>query len=247
MGFLDIFKKNKDLPVGEHFLPITVDFHSHLLPGIDDGCSNVEESIENILELKKQGITKIITTPHIFSEAYPSTPEIIIEKLHFLKEKLIEKGIEIELQAAAEYYLDDWFCKNFEKIDLLTIGDNYILVETNYMEKPHFLTQILFDLQTCGYRIILAHPERYNYLLNDYEMFGKLFDTGILFQCNLLSFTGYYSPQIKKAANYLLKNKMIHLVGSDIHKIRHTKAISEFKKTHQYAQIIKLGMLNNTL
>ena len=243
----NLFKRNNKTENTDENLSISVDFHSHLIPGIDDGCATAEESIENIIELKKQGINKIITTPHIFSEAYPNTPEIILEKLDYLKEKLNERNIDIDISAAAEYYLDDWFCKNYKKIKLLTVNENHLLVETNYMERPHYLEQILFDLQTDGYKIILAHPERYNYLLQDFKQFDKLFDTGIYFQCNLLSFTGYYSPQIKKAAMYLLKNKMIHLVGSDIHKLRHTQTISGFKKSPEYAQILRLGMMNNSL
>ncbi|NUM32618.1 MAG: capsular biosynthesis protein [Bacteroidetes bacterium] len=243
----DFFKKNKKTLTIDENLKIFVDFHSHLLPGIDDGCATLDESVENILELQSQGIKKIITTPHIFSEAYPNTPEIINEKLELLKSVLAEKKIEIEITAAAEYYLDEWFCKNYKNLKLLTIKENHLLVETNYMEKPYFMEQILFDLQLDGYKIILAHPERYNYLLNDFRQFDKFFDTGILFQCNLLSFTGYYSPQIKKAALHLLKNKMIHLVGSDIHKLRHTKAISAFKKTNEYSELLNLGLMNNEL
>lgn len=241
------FRKNIKTPEIDENSQIFVDFHSHLLPGIDDGCATAEDSIVNIIELQSQGIKKIITTPHIFSEVYPNTPEIINEKLELLRKILEERNIKIEIAAAAEYYLDEWFCKNYKEMNLLTVKENHLLVETNYMERPHFLEQILFELQLDGYKIILAHPERYNYLIQDFKTFDKLYDTGILFQCNLLSFTGYYSPQIKKAAMHLLKNKMIHLVGSDIHKLRHSQAISSFKKTSEYADLIRLGLMNNDL
>lgn len=224
-----------------------VDFHSHLLPGIDDGCKTIEDSIENIRELQYQGVKRIITTPHIFKELYPNTPEIIREKLIHVKTALIQNNISIEMEAAAEYYLDEWFCQNFQTMDLLTFKGNHLLVETNYMDRPHFLEQIFFDLQTSGYKVVFAHPERYNYLLNNYDAFHRLYDNGILFQCNLLSFTGYYSPQIKKAAHYLLKNKMISMVGSDIHRINHARVITEFKKTKDYQALMKLNLLNNSL
>ena len=115
------------------------------------------------------------------------------------------------------------------------------------MERPHFLEQIIFDLQTSGYKVILAHPERYNYLINNYQTFHTLHDSGVLFQCNLLSFTGYYSPQIKSAAQYLLKKKMIHMVGSDIHKIRHSETLTKFKRSNEYQELLKLDLLNNSL
>lgn len=246
MGIFDIFKSKPKFSA-EPDRSMWVDFHSHLLPGIDDGCKTINDSLENIRELQHQGVKRIITTPHIFNELYPNTPDIIREKLALLKKALVENNINLEIEAAAEYYLDEWFCQNYQTMELLTLSGNHILVETNYMDRPHFLEQIFFDLQTSGYKVIFAHPERYNYLLNNYQAFHKLYDSGILFQCNLLSFTGYYSPQIKKAAEYLLKHKMIHLVGSDIHKIKHTQTITHLKKSQTYQELLKLDLLNNSL
>jgi len=246
VGLFDIFKSKPKL-AEEPDRSMWVDFHSHLLPGIDDGCSNLEDSIQNIRELQYQGVKRIITTPHIFKELYPNTPEIIRDKLSLLKKALLENNIQVDIEATAEYYLDEWFCSNFQNMELLTLPGNYILVETNYMARPPFHEQILFDLQTSGYKVIFAHPERYNYLLMDFKNFDKLYDTGILFQTNLLSFTGYYSPQIKSAAEYLLKNKMINLVGSDIHKIRHSQTITLFKRSKMYTNLLGLDLLNNSL
>ena len=246
MGFLNLFSR-KSKRSAEPDRSQWVDFHSHLLPGIDDGCATIEETIENIQELQFQGIKRIITTPHIINDMYPNTPEIIRGKLDIVRKALQKEKIKIEIVATAEYYLDDWFCQNFKKMELLTLPGKYILVETNYMERPHFLEKVLFELQIAGYKVIFAHPERYNYLLKDFRNFEQLYDSGILFQCNLLSFTGYYSPAVKKAAQFLLKIKMIHLVGSDTHKMRHTTTISEFKKSSEYINLLKLDLLNNRL
>ena len=209
MGFLDFFK-SKPKFAAEPDRSMWVDFHSHLLPGLDDGCKTIENSLENIRELQYQGIKRIITTPHIFKELYPNTPEIIREKLTFLKNALVENNINIEIEATAEYYLDEWFCNNFQSMELLTMKGNYILI-------------------------------------NNYQTFHTLHDSGVLFQCNLLSFTGYYSPQIKSAAQYLLKKKMIHMVGSDIHKIRHSETLTKFKRSNEYQELLKLDLLNNSL
>ena len=246
MGFFSFLSgKSKQDDAGIE--PIFVDFHSHLLPGIDDGCQTMEETLDNIEELKKQGIKRIITTPHIFNELYPNTPEIIRGKLNEVRKALRENKIDVEIEATAEYYLDEWFIKNYKTMELLTIKGKYLLVETNYIDRPYFLEQILFDLQTSGYRVIFAHPERYNYLIQDFRQFHELFDTGILFQCNLLSFTGYYSPRVQKAAEYLLKHKMIHMVGSDTHKMRHTATITKFKQSKEYRNLLRLNLLNNSL
>jgi len=244
VGLFNLFG-NKPKAEAEIDQSLRVDFHSHLLPGIDDGCQTMEDTLENIRELQKQGVKKIITTPHIFQELYPNTPEIIRSKLALVRKALSDAQIEMDIEATAEYYLDEWFCKNFKDQELLTLPGKYILVETNYMEKPHFMEEILFELQISGYKVILAHPERYNYLLGDFRKFDDLFDTGILFQCNLLSFTGYYSPRIKEASMYLLKNKMLHMVGSDIHKMKHSNTITQFKKSKDYAELMKLNLLNN--
>jgi protein-tyrosine phosphatase len=245
VGLFNLFGK-KPKAEAEIDQTLRVDFHSHLLPGIDDGCQTIEDSLENIRELQKQGVKKIITTPHIFQELYPNTPEIIRSKLAQVRKALSDHQIEMDIEATAEYYLDEWFCENFKDIELLTLPGKYILVETNYMERPHFLEEILFELQLSGYKVILAHPERYNYLLGDFSKLDDLFDTGILFQCNLLSFTGYYSPRIREASMHLLRNKMIHIVGSDIHKIKHSTTITQFKKTKEYGELLKLNLMNNS-
>ena len=146
MGLFNLFG-NKPKADAEIDQTLRVDFHSHLLPGIDDGCQTMEDTLENIRELQKQGVKKIITTPHIFQELYPNTPEIIRSKLALVRKALSDAQIEMDIEATAEYYLDEWFCKNFKDIELLTLPGKYILVETNYMEKPHFMEEILFELK----------------------------------------------------------------------------------------------------
>ncbi len=94
---------------------VSVDMHSHLLPGIDDGAASLEDSLILAQELSKLGFRKLICTPHIMGDFYKNTPEIIHEKLELLKRALIEEKIPLEVDAAAEYYIDEWFltkCKD---------------------------------------------------------------------------------------------------------------------------------------
>lgn len=227
---------------------IKVDFHSHILPGIDDGAKTVEDSLNLIRELQKQGVESIITTPHILGDLYPNNAETIGQAFKIVVDKLKEEQIDIKFHAAAEYYIDEYFLKILEKgEEMMLFNGKSILVETNYVEKPDYLEQTIFDLKIDGYDVILAHPERYHYLIGQWVKIEKLFDSGVKFQPNLISFTGHYSPQIKKTVDFLAKNKMIHYLGSDIHHTGHAQLITHFKRTERYLELMELPLLNNDL
>lgn len=244
----NFLKKKKTIEIPENYEPVTVDMHSHLLVGIDDGCQSYEESLDIIRRLKDLGYKKLITTPHIMSDTYKNTPDIILKKLDELREQLAKNNINIEIEAAAEYYIDEWFEQEYTKNKLLTFGKNkYVLVETGFMAKPMHLEQILFDLQMEGYSPILAHPERYQYIIDKPSLAEDLYDKGILLQMNIMSLSGYYSPDIKKAAEHLIDNKLLSFVGSDIHNLRHTRIVNDFTQTDEYKQIYHSKLLNNTL
>lgn len=228
-----------------------VDIHSHLLPGIDDGSKSMEESVAMIKRLTKHGVNKIITTPHIMYEFYRNTPEIIHAKLNETREALAEEGVNVQLEAAAEYYLDDQFISMLKhKEPLLTFGSNMVLLETNYIQDHPKLMDIFFELKVQGYTPVYAHPERYMYLQlikDNYQKYQEIFFAGVLFQVNLMSFTGYYGVQIKQVADYLLKERMIHLVGSDIHKMEHVAVVHGLKRSKLFDKIMDLPLMNNQL
>ena len=139
--------------------------HSHLIAGIDDGAKTVEDAIEMIKALKKMGFKKIISTPHIFGDYYPNTPENIRSGLITLKAALTDAGVDIELEVAAEYYVDDYFENLLEtNVELLSFSDQKILIEFSTFSEPVNIHNTLFTLNTKGYHPILAHPERYLYL-----------------------------------------------------------------------------------
>ncbi len=236
-------KKNKGRPI----LP-KIDLHSHLLPGIDDGVQTLEQSIELVSHFSELGYEKLITTPHIMSDFYPNTPEIIADKLKEVKEAIKEAEIPIQIEAAAEYYFDEYFIELVaSKAELLTFGDNYLLFEIGFVSEPLNLRSVIFDLITSGYKPVLAHPERYAYYHPKLENLQDLIDRGVLLQLNTNSITGYYSKEVKKMANKLIAKKMIHFIGSDCHNLKH---FEEMKKAHDhkmYKKITSLELLNNTL
>ena len=229
-------------------MPLNVDMHSHLLPGIDDGVETYEQSVEVIKKFIELGYKKLIITPHIMGDFYRNTPEIILDKLDKLNDIIHQLGLDIELEAAAEYYLDESFIERLQKGErLLSFGKKYVLFETSYMNASPHLTQAVFMMQSQGYKPVLAHPERYVYLFNDYSKLHEWNEIGLLFQVNINSLSGYYSKPSKVLAEKLIDNKMVHFLGSDCHGDRHLKPMKDAREGSYYTKALKLDLLNNTL
>ena len=228
--------------------PLLVDMHSHLLPGIDDGVSTLEEAEEIILDFLALGYKHIITTPHVMSDAYKNTPEGIQTKLEELKAHLNRKNISVNVSAAAEYYLDESLFKMIEtSAPLLTFGKNYLLFETNFITEPFNLKEFIFLATTRGYKLVLAHPERYLYLQNNFEKLQDLIDRGVLMQMNISSLTGYYSKPVRQMAFKLIDRKMIHWLGSDCHHLQHTHLMRGAMRLRYFRKALTLPLLNNSL
>ena len=220
--FKNILKKNKPL---ESFAFLHTDIHSHLIPGIDDGAPDLETSVALIKGLQALGFKKLITTPHIMADLYPNTPEIIREGLADVRAALEAENIDIAIDAAAEYLMDEGFADKIQAGNLLTLGDNYVLVEMSFISPPPNLDQLLFQLQTKGYRPIMAHPERYSYYGSDLSNFERLKDRGCLLQLNLLSLSGYYGPDVRRVAVKMLQTGLFDLAGTDLHHEKHLHAL----------------------
>jgi protein-tyrosine phosphatase len=228
------------------FCPLVADFHSHLIPGIDDGCRTMAESLELIRQFADMGFRKLITTPHVQDEFFRNTPEIILGGLEKLSEAINKAGIKIQIEAAAEYLIDDGFEKKIKAGGLLTFGQNHILVEMSYyMEHPN-LKSILFQLQIEEYKVILAHPERYSYWDNKWNKFEELKERGILFQLNTVSATGYYGPSVKKMAEYLINAGMYDFMGSDMHNQAYMDALQNSRFEKSVGKLLASGKLKNS-
>lgn len=214
---------------------LNTDIHSHLLPGIDDGSQDIESSLELIRGLAALGYKKIVTTPHVFWEMYPNTSEIIAEKLEFVKNTLAQEGINIELSAAAEYFIDEHLDEMLKaKEPLRTIKDNLVLVEFSMVTVPFELQDVLFELQVQNYQPIIAHPERYIYLRNKKELFDELKSKGCYFQLNLLALTGHYGTSVQELAEYLLKKDYYDFAGTDMHGVKHLQALQKLGSSPLY-------------
>ncbi len=240
------FFQNKT-PISEVFPKSFVDIHSHLLPGIDDGSKNMENTIELISKMRSYGINNFITTPHVLGNVWPNSSSTILEKLDSVKKELSKQGMnDINIHAAAEYMLDEEFSKLLKVKDILTLKDNYILVEMSFLNAPVNLFELLFDIQLAGYKPILAHPERYNFYHNKFDMYEKLIQAGCSLQMNLLSLTGYYGDSVKKTAQRLLKENKITFLGSDTHHMRHLEFLNKLG-TKKNLSLLKPVLENNQL
>lgn len=223
-----LFKKKSAVSVAAeiNYGGIKTDMHSHLLPGIDDGSPDAATSVAYIKAMMKLGYEKFITTPHIYPDLYPNTRETILAAHGVLQQKLKEEQVDVEIIPAAEYFIDDLFADRLKnKEPLLTIHKNWVLVEISFMTPPPDLNNILFDLIVHGYQPVLAHPERYSFYHNQKEIFHRFKDQGCLLQINLLSLSGYYGRGVQEAAQYMLQEKIVDLIGTDLHHQRHLDAM----------------------
>jgi len=230
------------------FSDLLVDLHSHLIPGIDDGAKTMEESLELVRTLSSLGYRKLITTPHIMHDMYRNTPESILSGLEALRKELENEGIDMAIEAAAEYYLDENFLKLLEGEEMLTFGDNYLLFETSYTIRPYALYDHIYAIASRGYKPVLAHPERYSYLHDSPEEYHAIKKMGVFFQLNINSLGGYYSTPVKKAAEWIVDQGIVDFVGSDTHKMRHLDSLSKAKHAPYFQKLFdKNTLLNPTL
>ena len=225
---------------------LKTDMHSHLLPGIDDGAQDIEKSLELIRGMRELGYQKLITTPHIIWDIYRNTPAIIQEKLSLVQNAVKNEGIDVDIRAAAEYFLDEHVEELLKKKEpLLTISGNKVLTEFSMAFPSMNIKDLLFEMVMSGYQPIIAHPERYVYLQRNKDFYRELKDIGCFFQLNLLSFYGYYGKAVKDLAEYLLNEDYYDLIGTDLHNINHLEALQGLVTNNHVRKLMSSGRLIN--
>lgn len=192
------------------------DWHSHVLPGVDDGVKTIEEAMEVVREFDAKGVDTLWITPHIM-EDYPNSTDKL--RMRFEELRNAWKG-ELRLRLAAEYMLDSLFEERLAARDLLPIGEHadHLLVETSYFSAPMGFDTMIDSIMKAGYYPLLAHPERYSYMNED--DYKRLHDKGVKMQLNYVSLVGGYGEAAQKKSIWLLKNGMIDAVGSDVHRLK---------------------------
>lgn len=243
--FGNLFGKKEAETAPADLSVLGTDVHSHFIPGIDDGAQTMEQSMELLTAMAELGYRKVITTPHNMADGYKNTPEIILGGLERVRDEVRRRGIAIEVDAAAEYYLDHELEQKIAARSVLTFGSDLLLFELPFISEPNVLLQVIFQMQTTGYRPVLAHPERYAFWYNDFSKFERLKERGVLFQLNMIALSGAYGPQAKQIAEKLIDAGYYDLVGSDCHSMNHVQAIRNTLTRPYLHKLIASGKLMN--
>ena len=208
-----LFQHRKSV-LGSGLLKGAVDNHSHILYGLDDGVKTQEDSLAILRFLANAGVTDVWLTPHVMEDV-PNTTEGIRARFEELG-AAYSGGIRLHL--AAEYMIDTLFEERLSRKDILTHGDDTVLVETSAVAPPINLWEVLESMRASGYRPLIAHPERYRYMEKaDYR---RLHEMGCLLQLNLPSILGFYGGSARERAQLILDKGWYSMTGSDCHRLR---------------------------
>ena len=192
-----------------------IDFHTHILPNIDDGSTSMDETINLILEAKQVGFTGVISTSH-YIQGYYETNEAERKKILCDVEKNVN---ELNLYLASEIYITTEIAKLINDGSASTINNTkYVLFELPMNSKPLFVKDVIYGLIGDGYKPIIAHPERYNYVQENIDYVEELASMGTLFQANYGSIVGVYGNGAKRTIKQLLKRNLIDFLGTDVHR-----------------------------
>ncbi|MCX2586531.1 tyrosine-protein phosphatase [Pedobacter sp. MR22-3] len=241
-----LFKKKKIVPEF-NFSTIGVDMHSHIIPGIDDGAKTLHDAILLAKRFKALGFKKLIATPHIMADYFRNTPDTINRGLDILRKGLSDVQLNLEVDAAAEYYLDETLEKKVKQKEVLTFGKEYLLFELSYINAPPNLFSFIKIIQDVGYQPVLAHPERYPYFNHSIESLHQIRETGCQLQMNSIALTGYYGSGAKKAAEEMVENHLVDFIGSDMHHLKHAAALEQSLNTPLMQRLLSQHQLNNAM
>ena len=217
------------------------DVHSHVLFNIDDGSYSIEESIILLKELKSIGFTNVILTPHyIKGSEYSANNQIKLERFTELKEEIKKQNIEINIYLGNEIFVCNNILELLEREEIVSLNNTkYLLIELPFHNQILNLEDIIYEINLKGYIPIIAHPERYEYFQKNYKLIDNLREMDVMFQCNYVSILGYYGKSAEKLIKYMLKNKYVDYLGTDIHHIKKTFVIDNFDKIKK--KIIKIA------
>lgn len=232
---------------------LKADVHSHLLPNIDDGAKDLDESLKIISELSQMGFQKLILTPHVMDRYYPNSNRKIHQRFNILKEAVVLHQIPVALEIAAEYYLDESFLKELMSTnELLSFSGaqnkKYLLFEMAHVKPPIFFFEAVKIMIGKGYIPVLAHPEKYPYLHKNIKLLFEIHEKGVLFQTNISSFSNDSPREVREFVEYLSNAMLISFMGTDCHNTKNLAPLAEAmqKQTFQTA-LQKESLLNNSL
>lgn len=205
------------------------DIHSHVLPGVDDGVRTFGEAIAVLKGLFELGVRRVTSTPHVYFPALMNGRDNLTPLLEDLRAGLREEGVGIELELGAEYRVGEYMLNLIDRGEILSGDSRRVLVEHNFLSPSPFFDQVVFELQSRGYEVVLAHPERYAFWAGDVvRHVEELKNKNCRVQVNILSFAGYHGKEAQRGAGKLHEAGLIDYYAGDVHGMRHVEAIKSF-------------------
>ncbi|MBR1769644.1 MAG: hypothetical protein IJ748_04220 [Bacteroidales bacterium] len=222
------------------------DIHSHVIPGIDDGAPTMEDSINLVREMYNLGYRRMIVTPHVRFGSFENDTDTFDARLELLEMAADKENLDMEFEIGAEHTIDENFRTLFKEDKLKTFNDGWLLIEFPFTNLPPRWKELIFDLQMAGYKLILAHPERYvSYLSFEKKTIDELKNRDILFQMNITSLGGFYGKNVLKFARYLVEKEYVDILGSDLHNMRHIEYLKQSFRNKDVCNLIESGCLMN--
>lgn len=196
-----------------------IDIHCHILPGVDDGAALFAESLEMAKQAEKEGIRKIVATPHHQNGKYHNVKTDIIQKTAELNNYFQAEQVDLEVLPGQETRINGEMVKDFENGEIVTLANvsTYLFVELPSGHVPHYTGQLLFDLQMKGLTPVIVHPERNAELMEQPDKLYKLVNNGAVTQITAASFTGYFGKKIQRFTFDLIEANLTHFIASDAH------------------------------
>jgi len=195
-----------------------IDIHAHILPGIDDGPKDIDESIEMLHQAQKDGIHTIVATPHTLNGIYTCTPEMVSRGIHHLCDEMKKHDISVSIYPGMEIHICDDFHARLEDNQIIPINNSrYVLIELPAPLIPPHFKDLVFQLRLKGFYPILAHPERNFAVQKHPDMIYDFIEWGVFIQITAVSVTGFFGGRIKKLCKKFIQNRLVHFLASDAH------------------------------
>ena len=197
-----------------------IDIHCHLLPGLDDGPKNLEESLAMARLAVRDGIEAVVTTPHTLNGVYNNPKTVILEALNELRDARRKQAIPLKLYPGAEVYFSSDLLGRLKKGEIQTINDgNYLFLELPSQSVPMAAHEVFFDLRVKGYLPIVTHPERNWIIQGNRDILREWIRHGALVQITASSLTGGFGGKVRDCARRLLEEGLVHIMASDAHSV----------------------------
>ncbi|WP_407370253.1 tyrosine-protein phosphatase [Carnobacterium sp.] len=236
-----------------------IDLHCHILPGIDDGAKDMEDSMDMAREAVAEGITHILASPHYKNGHWDNEKHDILSLVDEVQQELDTRGIPLTIFPGQEVRINGEFFEDIEedKIQFIDEGNQYVLIEFPTPTIPQYAEPLFFEMQREGITPIIVHPERNHAILKDPNKLLSFVEKGALAQVTAASYTGGFGKEIQKVSKQLIEANLVHFIASDAHNIRsrsfhmkeaYQKLEKEFgpEKVAEYHQVTK-DLINGEL